>query len=124
MKYKLVESKEVNIPHYGLKTTAIYEMEGSPRGLFPQHVTFWHRHAPVELEADLITIKLDVPHVWIGKDGNMMRTSTGHLMLTQSEVLFCPKTKEGLYFMGYSPQEQKARLMTRLMPCKWGRPES
>ena len=124
MKYKLLESKEVNIPHYGLKTTAIYAMEGSPLGLFPQRVTFWHRHAPVELEADLVTVKLDVPHVWIDKDGNMMRTATGHLMLTQNEILFCPKTKEGLYFMGYSPQEQKAQLMTRLMPCKWGRPES
>lgn len=128
MKYKLVESKETNIPHYGLKTVATYCMDCPDANLmaclFPQRVIFWHRHAPVELEADLISVKLDVPHVWIGKDGNMMRTSTGHLMLTQNEVLFCPKTKEGLYFMGYSPQEQKAQLMTRLMPCKWARPES
>lgn len=127
MKYRLIESRETNIPHRGLKAVAMYLPDcpdtTTPGCLSPQRVVFWHKHAPVELDADFITVKLDVPHVWIGKDGNMMRTSTGHLMLTQEEVLFCPKTKEGLYFMGCSPQEQKARLMHRLMPCVWGRPE-
>lgn len=123
MKYKLISAKEVYVPHYGLKTTAVYKLETENVLVFPQRVTFWHRHAPVELEADLIQVKLDVPHVWIGNDGCMMRTATGHLMLTQNEILFCPKTKDGTYFMGYSPQEQKARLLTRLLPCKWARPE-
>lgn len=120
MKYKLVESKETNIPHHGLKVVATYCLDCPD--INPERVTFWHKHAPVELEADLVPVKLDVPHVWMDKNGNPMRTSTGHLMITQNEVLFCPKTKEGLYFMGYSPQEQKAKLMTRLMPCKWCRP--
>lgn len=123
MKYKLISANEVYIPHHGLKTTAVYKAEVENVSVFTQHVTVWHRHAPVELEADLVQVKLDVPHVWMGNDGCIMLTATGHPMITQNETLFCPKTKEGLYIRGYSPQEQKARLMTRLLPCKWARPE-
>lgn len=124
MRYKLLSAEEKYIPHYGLRVDAVYQMESEVGILcFPQKVRFWHRHAPVELEADLIEVKLDVPHVWVEKDGLFKRTASGHLMITQNEVVFCPKTKDGTYFMGYSPQEQKAQLLTRLMPCKWARPE-
>lgn len=123
MKYKLISATEVHIPHHGLKVTAVYKTVTENALVHTHGVTLWHRHAPVELEADLVEVKLDVPHVWMDDDGCIMRTATGHPMLTQNETLFCPKTKEGLYFMGYSPQEQKARLMTHLLPCKWARPE-
>ena len=128
MKYKLVKSEEVNIPHYGLKVTAIYEMDDPEihivGKLFPQKIVFWHRNAPVELEADLVDCKFDVPHVWVGREGIIKRTIAGYPMITQNEVLFCPKTKDGTYFAGYSPEEQKAHLLTLLMPCKWARPEN
>lgn len=124
MKYKLLKAEEKYIPRYGLRVDALYQMNPEPGILcFPQKVRFWHRHAPVELEADLVSVKFDVPHMWVGKDGLIRRTDSGHPMITQNEVVFCPKTKDGTYFLGYSPQEQKAQLLTRLIPCKWARPE-
>lgn len=124
MKYKLLHAEEKYIPHYGLMVDAVYQMNPTESILcFPQKIRFWNRHAPVELEADLVEVKFDIPHMWVGKDGLIKRTASGHPMITQSEVLFCPKTKDGTYFMGYSPEVQKAHLLTRLIPCKWARPE-
>ena len=123
-KYRLISAVETYIPHSGLHVDATYEMVVDEFTCHPKKMTFWNRHAPVELEVDLVNVTFEVPHVWVDKDGQIMKTSEGRPMITRNEYLFCPKTKDGLYLRGFSPQEQKARLLKQLLPCEWARPKS
>lgn len=84
MKYTLYKATETNRPHCGLKAEAYYveDLEHP----FPMHkVVIFNHHAPVTVEADVVEIK--------------------------GIKFFCPKTKEGTYYMGHSPEQQYARYM-------------
>lgn len=122
---KLVSSKEYNIPHLGLVSNAIYTTDEIPFSENIQvkyKVTFWNRHAPVEMQAEIITATIsDTPMIVLDCNGNLERDKDGNVLVTRSITVMCPKTKEGVYCRGYSPEETIYwYINNRLMPTTWG----
>ena len=116
MKFNLLHAEENYVPHCGLKTVATYAGESG----YPYKIVFWHSHAPVTIEAEVHTLKFDVPHMWVDKFGNPSRTEDGRPKITNQLCILCPKTKDGLYMKGFSPEEQKSYLTThKLVRCKY-----
>ena len=84
MKYTLCKATETNRPHYGLMTEAFYVED--LKYPFPTYrVVIFNHHAPVTIEADVVEIK--------------------------GTKFFCPKTKEGTYYMGHSPEQKYDRFV-------------
>lgn len=119
MKYNLISAYAKRTAHTGLMVTAYYQQEGEALAK-PFKLTVFNGWPRVEIDADVITHHFTTPMAWIDKDGKFERTSKGYLKLTQCVVVFCPKTKEGKYLRGYSPEEQITKLINnKLVPCAY-----
>jgi hypothetical protein len=82
--------------------TAYYKAVPSDPLEVPQKLTVFNKWPSIEIEADLVTHKLN----GIYEYPNGKRTDT--------VIAFCPKTKAGLYIMGYNPDEIVARKLSVL----------
>lgn len=117
-------STETNVPHYGLITTAFYKLEGIP---FMYRIVWYNRHAPVKIDADIVTVRIadDAPMIWLDIDGRPLREK-GAFICARQLVVFCPKFKDAesnafVYYKGYSPFELATKIINeRLVPCVWG----
>lgn len=96
-KFYLVCADAKRIPHTGLMVRAYYKQKPEDRYEKPRQLVVFNKWPSVELEADVI----DVPLKGVYEYPNGARIST--------TTVFCPKTKDGTYMMGYSPKEIVAR---------------
>ena len=121
VKATLVSSREFNVPHCGLVSNAIYQIDDIP---FKYSVTMWNRHAPVEMIADIVsaTISGDAPMVVLDCNGNLQRDENGNVEVTRTITVLCPKSKDTkLYWRGYGPTETIQHYVNhRLLPTTWG----
>lgn len=114
----LLTSSERNVHVYGLCTTAWYGVNTLPGWSYK--ITFWHRHAPVVMPADIVTVELGCTYVYIDDCGHIRRDKKGFAMATNRLVLMCPKTREGLYMQGYDPLTLAKGYVNRyMMPTTW-----
>lgn len=58
-KFTLVHSRTTRNPHNGLICVACYKENPNDSKEVPHRAVFFNRHAPVEIEADLIEYELD-----------------------------------------------------------------
>jgi hypothetical protein len=96
MKYQLIEAHATRKPHRGLIVTAYYLPKTEDKTVLltkPHKIVMFNRWPPVEVEADYVEVKLNGVYAY----PNGTRTSTIRA--------FCPKTEEGSYLRGYSPEE-------------------
>ena len=86
-------------PHTGLVSVAYYKQD--PKNVLekPRKVVFFNSWPPLEMEADVV----DVPLNGVYEYSNGVRVDRVNVI--------CPKTKEGLYYRGWSPQELVAQRM-------------
>lgn len=103
MKYTLISANATRNPHNGLMVTAYYKQDPSNPLEVPQRLVVFNRWPNVEIEADVVEYKLN----GVYKYPNGKRTS--------SVVAFSPKTKDGNYLMGYSPEEIIAKRLNVLV---------
>lgn len=98
-KFYLVGGYAKRNPHTGLVCTGYYKQD--PENLLekPRRITLFNRWPPVEMEAEVVDVKLNGVYEY----PNGIRTNSINMM--------CPKTKEGLYYKGWSPQELIAQRM-------------
>lgn len=102
MKYTLVKANATRNPHQGLMVKAWYKQEPDNPLEIPQPLVFFNKWPPVEMEAKVTEYKLNGVYEYpSGK-----RTDT--------VFAFSPKTKEGTYFSGYSPEELIAKKLNVL----------
>lgn len=102
MEYTLVNARAVRNPHQGLMIKAYYKINPLDPDEISHSLTFFNRWPPIKIEADVTEYKLNGVYVYPnGKRVNKIYT-------------FSPKTKEGVYFMGYSPQELIANKLDAL----------
>lgn len=123
----LIESHELNVPHYGLHTVAKYEVKWLP---FIYTVEFWSKHAPVSILADIVTVKIadDAPMIVTDGHGHLLRDEDGKVKVTRTITIMCPKyvsceNGEGrhLYYNGHAPEQVAQRYINRfLIPTVWG----
>lgn len=122
----LVCSKEYNIPHVGLVSNAFYTTDEIPFNDYTKQrylITWWNAHAPVKVQADIVTAKNaeDAPFIVLDSNGKPERDKDGKIVVTRQIVVMCPKTKEGTYYMGHSPEVTVQNYINnRLMPTVWG----
>ena len=98
-KFTLVSAHANRNPHQGLVVKAYYKQDPSNPFEIPYSIVVFNKWPPIEQEAEIVEHKLN----GIYEYPNGKRTNCLHL--------FCPKTKEGLFYMGLSPEEQ---IMQRL----------
>lgn len=111
-------SKEENVHIYGLRSTAWYAVDNNAASVYK--ITFWNRHAPVTMPADIVIVELDSIHVYINDCGRIRRDKDGNAMVTRRLVVLCPKTREGLYMKGYDPLSIVKGYVNRYMiPTSW-----
>lgn len=98
-KFYLVGGCTKRNPHTGLVNICYYKQD--PENLLekPRKVVMFNRWPPVEMEADVV----DVPLNGVYEYPSGIRTSNINVI--------CPKTKEGTYYRGWSPQELVAQSM-------------
>ena len=101
-KYTLVSATATRKPHIGLMVQAWYKQDPENVLEVPYRLTVFNSWPPTTLEAEAIEYPLNGTY----KYPNGKRVNTLHL--------FCPKTKEGLFYKGYSPAEQIAERMKNL----------
>lgn len=82
--------------------TAYYKQNPSDSNEIPQRLVVFNGWPPVEIEADVKIHKLDGVYEY----PNGKRTT--------DVVAFSPKTKNGLYMLGYNPDEIIAKKLTAL----------
>ena len=102
-KFTLVAAHANRNPHQGLVVKAYYKQDPSNYLEIPYSITVFNQWPTVEVEADTVEHKLNGVYEY----PNGRRTRCLHL--------FCPKTKEGLYYRGYSPAEQIGNLLNKLI---------
>lgn len=107
-KFTLVCADARRIPHTGLKVTAYYKQQLDNPFEKPFKLIVYNKWPPVELEADVV----EVPMGGIYEYPNGVRIST--------IIAFCPKTKDGTYWAGYSPQQIMRSRRDSLKCVKWG----
>ena len=101
-KFYLVCADALCIPHQGLRVKACYKQNPENLQEKPQQLVVFNRWPSVELEADVVDVPLDGVYEYPDKSRiDNMQT-------------FCPKTKDGTYMMGYSPEEIVARRLKHL----------
>lgn len=114
----LRRSEEKNVHVYGLCSTAWYAIDLNP--FFMYKVVFWNRHAPVTMNADIVSINLEGIYAYTDGCGHIKRDKNGCAMVTRQFVLLCPKTREGLYMQGYDPLTLAKSYVNRyMMPTTW-----
>lgn len=122
----LVESYEINVPHYGLHTRAKYEVKSLG---FIYTVEFWSRHAPCSILADIVSIKVadDAPMLVTDGYGHPLKDEQGRVKVTRNIVVMCPKLPEkdsdgnSVYYRGHNPEAVAQRYINRyLTPTVWG----
>lgn len=123
----LIESRELNVPHYGLHTVAKYEVKSLP---FIYTVEFWSKHAPVSILADIVSVRIadDAPMIVTDGHGHILRDEDGKFKVTRTITVMCPKyldreNAEGrhLYYNGHAPEQVAQRYINRfLIPTVWG----
>lgn len=123
----LIESRELNVPHYGLHTVAKYEVKSLP---FIYTVEFWSKHAPVSILADIVSVRIadDAPMIVTDGHGHILRDEDGKFKVTRTITIMCPKyldceNAEGrhLYYNGHAPEQVAQRYINRfLIPTVWG----
>ena len=106
MKYTLISANATRKQHKGLMVTAYYKQDPSNPLEVPQRLTVFNKWPSVEIEADLIVHKLN----GIYEYPNGKRTDT--------VIAFSPKTKDGLYLMGYNPETIVAKKLSVLKRVK------
>lgn len=117
---RLQSAVEEVVPRCGLRSKAKYKADGIEGFLYK--ITFYNQHAPVTIDADIvsITINNDIPYVFIDGKGNIKRDLFGGVMATRKLVLMCPKTKNGTYYMGYDPLTIAQKYVNEFMlPLTW-----
>lgn len=128
MKIEVVRSTSMQLAHasesviksIGLCSVAWYEpteWEG-----FLYKITFYNRHAPVNVSVDLISVSLDCPHVQLNAAGDVVRDDRGRIAIVNSIFFACPKTSSGMYMMGFNPKEMAQKYInTYLVPTVYYR---
>lgn len=119
---RLQSAVEEVVPRCGLHSKAKYKVEGEGIEGFLYKINFWNQHAPVTINADIVTVEIagDAPYIFIDGNGNMKRDENGNVMVTRRLVLMCPKTKTGTYYMGHNPLEIAQKYVNEFMlPTKW-----
>jgi hypothetical protein len=117
---RLRSAKEEVVPRCGLHSVAKYEVEGIEGFLYK--ISFWNQHAPVTIDADIVTVELsyDAPYLFVDGNGNIKRDRNGNVMCTRRLVLMCPKTKNGTYYIGYDPLVIAQKYVSEFMlPTAW-----
>lgn len=118
---RLQSAKEEVVPRCGLHSVAKYEVEGIEGFLYK--ISFWNQHAPVTIDADIVTVELadDAPCLFMDGNGNLKRDSKGNVICTRRIVFMCPKTKNGKYYLGYDPLTIAQKYVNEFMlPTAWG----
>lgn len=100
-KFYLVCADAKRIPHQGLMVVAKYKQQPENPLEISQCWTVFNRWPPVEMEADVVTIDLNGVYEY----PNGIRIS--------EITAFVPKTKDGLYFRGCSPEEIACRIKNK-----------
>ena len=121
----LIESHELNVPHYGLHTIARYEVKSLP---FIYTVEFWSKHAPASIRADIVGVRIagDAPMIVTDGHRNLLRDENGKVKVTRTVTVMCPKLSEkndgkSIYYNGHSPEQVAQRYINRfLIPTTWG----
>ena len=98
-KYYIVGGSVKRPSHIGLIVTAYYKQDPENKFEKPERITMFNRWPPAEMEADVI----DVPLNGVYEYPNGFKTDHVHSL--------CPKTKEGAYYQGWSPQEILANVL-------------
>lgn len=126
VKGRMVESHEINYPDCGLKCSALYRVEGLP---FMYTVEFYNKHAPVNISADIVTLRIadDAPMIFIDSAGFPHRDTKGNILCTRTVTVMCPFyvncEGEKLYYNGHSPEVVAQRFINKhLSSCKFGSP--
>lgn len=101
-KFYIVGGSIKRSPHTGLVVTAYYKQDPNNPYEKPQTLTMFNRWPTVEIDAKVV----DVPLNGIYEYPNKKR-------VTQIQAL-AVKTKEGLWYKGYSPAELVAKRMNLL----------
>lgn len=98
-KFYIVGGSIKRTPHTGLVVTGYYKQ--NPQDIYekPRKVTMFNSWPPVEMEADVVDVPL-----------NGVYEYPSGVRIDRVNVI-CPKTKEGLYYRGWSPQELVAQRM-------------
>ena len=122
MKIEVVKSTSMQLAHasesviksIGLCSVAWYEPTEWKGFLYK--ITFYNRHAPVNVSVDLISVSLDCPHVRLHV-GDVVRDDSGRIAIVNQFLFACPKTSSGTYMMGFNPKEMAQRYInTYLTP--------
>ena len=98
-KFYLVGGCVKRNPHTGLVCTGYYKQDPKNPLEKPRKITLFNRWPPVEMEAEVV----DVPLNGVYEYPNVVRINSINVM--------CPRTKEGTYYKGWSPQELIAQRM-------------
>ena len=101
-KFTLESAITTRHPHYGLMTKAYYKRNPSDPYEASYCINVFNRCPTVIVEAEVIEYPL----------GGIFEYEDGKRV--DRLVLFCPKTQDGLFCMGFSPAEQAARVLKKL----------
>ena len=127
VKATLVKAEEKNIPHYGLVSNALYQIEGNP---FKYKITWWNKHAPVTTLACIVSAKVaeDAPLIVLDNYGKPLRDENGKVKVTRNITVLVPITtfeedSEGniIPIFKQSPYEVIQRYLNKYtLPTVWG----
>lgn len=92
-KFTLVAAHATRKPHQGLMVKAYYKQNPENPLEIPYSVVVFNKWPSVEVEAEVVEHKLNGVYEY----PNGKRTNT--------ILAFCPKTQDGKYYDGYSPQQ-------------------